>query len=403
MKNTLKKLLILSGLVICATSSFASPVNATNNIDDLTHQKVGAIFLNEDNFRIQYKNNSNGNFYYSNDQGVKDATVEHYQGNGFLKPNEHKNFSTTLETSLTSKGAKRQVYLYIPIISGSNAGKYKKVSFMVWTPHSGNPSWKLGTSNPDNPMDEDAYDSYSFHYDDEAGSNTGLFAQTKSWGVVQLNLEQSGLKVITYRYSNVDERFISNEQIIDTNRVQGTIVGSNDLPIVGNKPVGSYTESCKDPLNKNIKTWENGVLKQTCRTSSGGEVHAVLNYGEKCVSGTAVSNAEGNLTCDRPRDGQIMAASVKADAPKGTYDFGQWKADEYPVVYSPQEIHPFVTYNGKGYVACNGDTSAKDVPGKSDAWKEVNGTLGNTCGYTVHSYKKQSTTPSVAKSAVSFW
>lgn len=53
MKNTLKKLLILSGLVICATSSFASPVNATNNIDDPTHQKVGAIFLNDDGFGIE--------------------------------------------------------------------------------------------------------------------------------------------------------------------------------------------------------------------------------------------------------------------------------------------------------------------------------------------------------------
>jgi len=96
-------------------------------------------------------------------------------------------------------------------------------------------------------------------------------------------------------------------------------------------------------------------------------------------------------------------APVSIPAPQGTYNFGQWKAGEYPVVYSPKEIHPFVTYNGKGYVACNSDTTAKDVPGKSDAWKEVNGTLGNTCGITVHSYKKQSTIPSVAKSNVSFW
>jgi len=103
------------------------------------------------------------------------------------------------------------------------------------------------------------------------------------------------------------------------------------------------------------------------------------------------------------RSANPVAAAAPVQAPQGTYNFGQWKAGEYPVVYSPKEVHPFVTYNGKGYVACNSDTTAKDVPGKSAAWKEVNGSLGNTCGYTVHSAKKQSTTPSIAKSGASFW
>lgn len=403
MKNTLKKLLILSGLIVCATSSFASPVNVVNNLNDPTHQKDGGIFLNADDFRIQYKNDSNTNFYYSNDQGAKDATTEHYQGNGSVSPHGHANFSTTLETSLTSKGAKRQVYLYIPIQSGVNNGRYKRVSFMVWTPHSGNPSWKLGTSNPGDPMDEDAYDFYNFHYEEDAGGNTGFFSGTKSWGVVQINLEQTGnnayLKMITYRYSKIDDRWISNTQIIDTDRVQGKIVSLDEIQ---NRPSGSYTTSCED--YPDTDAWYNGSLLQRCRASNGSPHTTWLDYKKECAPGSTVSNDNGNLVCDQKRDGQLMATTVAiAKAPKGTYDFGQWKASEYPVVYSPKEIHPFVTYNGKGYVACNSDTTAKDVPGKSDAWKEVNGSLGNTCGVTIHSYKKQSTTPSVAKSAVSFW
>lgn len=362
MKNTLKKLLILSGLVICATSSFASPVNATNNIDDPTHQKVGAIFLNDDGFGIEYKNNTSQNFYYDNDQGHKDAVIDNanyfYEGHGYVLPHGANYFSTLLSTSLTSKGAKRQVFLYLPITSGADKGKYKKISFMIWTPHSGNPSWKLGTCNMSDPMEEDDYCNYYYPFADYIASSRGMMSQKLSWGVVRVEMNQDNggdpyfvvsvlndSSEVEYHARNPSEihnetqwRMV-NSQTINTNWVRGDIVNRDQLPGFPNQAFG---------------------------------------------------NAPSNS----------IAASIPA--PKGTYDFGQWKADEYPVVYSPKEIHPFVTYNGKGYVACNGDTTAKDVPGKSDAWKEVNGSLGNTCD-TVHSYKKQSTTPSIAKSAVSFW
>lgn len=413
MKNTLKKLLVLSGLVICATSSFASPVNVTNNINNPTHQQDGAMFSNDDEFAIQYRNNSNSTFYYDNDRGgVKDGRIDedrwHYIGHGALKLHDKANFTVQLHTALTTKGAKRMVYLYIPITSGQNSGKYKQVAFMVWTPHSGNPSWKLGTSNPDNPMDEDAYDYYNFHYEIYSGENDGPFVGTKSWGLVDIQLEQGGgspyLKIDTYYsfdpFSSMGSSKIANSQIIDTDRVQGKIVTLDDIQ---NKPQGSYRNSCRDAAG--VRGWEHQskTLKQECQNSEGKyNFISTLDYSS-CAKDSTVSNNNGNLTCDQKRDSQMMTTSVKVDAPKGSYDFGQWKAGEYPVIYSPKEIHPFVTYNGKGYVACNGDTTAKDVPGKSDAWKEINGSLGNTCGYTVHSYKKQSTTPSVTKSAVSFW
>ena len=411
MKNTLKELLVLSGLVICATSSFANPVTtAANNINDQTHQKVGAMFSNDDDFAIQYKNNSNSTFYYDNDRGgVKDGRIDedrwHYIGHGALRPYDKANFTVDLHTALTTKGAKRMVYLYIPITSGQNSGKYKQVAFMVWTPHSGNPSWKLGTSNSDNPMDEDAYDFYNFHYEEYSGENDGPIVGFRSWGLIDIQLEQGSgspyLKIDTYHSFDAKEGDrIVNSQIIDTNRVQGKIMTLDDIQ---NKPQGSYRDTCQD--GEGLRGWlyKTKTLRQVCKDSTGKYGHiSALDYSS-CARDSTVSNDNGHLVCDQKRDGQLMTAAVKIPAPKGSYDFGQWKAGEYPVIYSPKEIHPFVTYNGKGYVACSGDTTAKDVPGKSDAWKEVNGSLGNTCGVIAHSYKKQSPTPSVAKSALSFW
>lgn len=346
MKNKLKKLLIIGSLALCAAQSFG----ATQKLID------GGSMSNYDDFEVEYKNNTHQPFYFDNDQGNDGVLFNgpdkfFYAGHGYIPPNGAHEFLTALHTTWFSKGAKKQVFLYIPLTSGPNKGKYKKVSFMLWSPHSGNPSWKLGTCNMGNPMEEDDYCNYYYTYEnylEDQTSSIGIGGYR--WGLVQVELDQDQGGEPYLKINAIDDssekfdgdkskRRIINSQSISTGWVRGDIVTKDQLP--------------------------------------EAQMHAI-------------ATGENNKVLDIP-------------APKGTYDFGQWKAGEYPVVYSPKEIHPFVTYNGKGYVACNGDTTAKDVPGKSDVWKEVNGSLGNTCGYTVHSYKKQSTTPSVAKSAVSFW
>lgn len=345
MKNKLKKLLIIAGLSACVSQSFA------------------AVFVNNDGFGIEYKNNTNLNFYYDNDQGHKDALIDEgeyfYEGHGYVPPHGANYFSTLLTTTLTSKGAKRQVFLYLPITSGTDKGRYKKISFMLWTPHSGNPSWKLGTCNMSEPMEEDDYCNYYYPFDHFVTEMGGVSAKDRGWGLVRIEMNQD----------NDGQPYFVVNTINDSSNVE------------------NYQRSQRSKFNK--ERWSR-VNSQTINTNwIRGDI---VNQDQLPRNPSQVS---GNTSFD-----QLV---VSISAPKGTYDFGQWKAGEYPVVYSPKEIHPFVTYNDKGYVACNSDITAKDVPGKSEAWKEVNGSLANTCGYTVHSYKKQSATPSIAKSGLTFW
>ncbi len=337
MKAILKKLIIIAGLALCATSSYA-----------------------EIQFQVIYKNNStNHNFYFNNDLGSNAAITmkddceydKHtnqpykcfYAGHGYVHSGGLDYFNTSLTSSIFSAGAKKVALLYIP--DQNNSDLYKKVAFMLWAPVVGSEEWKLGSMYMNDIMSENGY-YHGYNYSFPSVSINQYAAYT-----IEITLENNNQLTIKtydeYNYPNLhdpdDHTKIGNPmnvQYIDTNYVAGVWVDSTQLP-------------------------------------------------------------EAEMTAVNPN-----AASKQIQAPQGTYNFGEWKkGSEYPVIWSPKESHPFVTYNGKGYVACAADTKANDIPGQSAAWTEINQNdkLATVCGAVNRSTKKQSVVPTTGGASLSFW
>jgi len=67
-----------------------------------------------------------------------------------------------------------------------------------------------------------------------------------------------------------------------------------DCPIPPSAPPGSY----QNPGTCESIQWNPPTLSASCQNESGGLVSTTLNYYGSCVSGSTVSNINGQLTCD---------------------------------------------------------------------------------------------------------
>lgn len=387
MKNSIKKLLIAAGICVASTSAFAKNIFFVN----IVNHTGKAVSVNYEEGRYAWDGS------YGPQQGVHEMTAE---TNHVINPWQS-DLGVTGDNY--TWGHDDEMFFSITEQDPNNPRKAKKVKFKITNSHS-----------------------TSFGIEGTGGGTLGFANSSRSTYKIEIYLDDSktagDFSVQTYDENGCDS--ITSNSCWKPfwagnfeHKNFFTIGEDVDMPSPTPSPSPSPTPAPAPvaPAIKDFGEWNSG---QVYPVQWWPVVYPVVHYqgqqyiacagdapaGQVPAGGWAWQVYTGNPSqCGAKSTLKATAPAVKIPAPKGTYDFGQWKAGEYPVVYSPQEIHPFVTYNGKGYVACNGDTTAKDVPGKSDAWKEVKGSLGNTCGYTVHSYKKQSTTPSVAKSAVSFW
>ncbi len=381
MKNTLKKLLIAAGICVASTSAFAENIFLVQ-VDNTSNHAI----------KINWSHESRS----WDEKFVENAGAIPMSGETIVNPNMRAAASTADSYTWGNPDMK---YFSITVQDPGNPSRGKKYVFGISNEH--NPLMNFSTgflkihdgNHHNNHKIVIKYNGTNFDMEVRNTDNYGYNSCDWDSAVCWQNFAEHDTKSLNEMVSYDD-----NVPAAASQPVPGTwSIGAGNCSMIPQwNPTATYSKS------GTIVTYNNLVYKNDWWTKNEkpGTSDSRGGYVWK-------KQSDCKITGGAPYSASLIpsATSVPATvpAPKGTYDFGQWKAGEYPVVYSPKEIHPFVTYNGKGYVACNGDTAAKDVPGKSDAWKEVNGTLGNTCGYTVHSYKKQSTTPSVAKSAVSFW
>jgi len=428
MKNTLKKLLIAAGICVASTSAFAT----TNTyFVQITNNTGKTIYANYEEMGSTHWDGSNGGI-----DGAKEMTQS---SNAFIADEKSDYTATRDDSSMsttdvkyfsitipTANGKGRKVLFHLSntkaggedysIAIGSNYITNAKVLTLVNSDHeeqerskvqiivSADGSFAVRTGNADlgrgNWLNPTAFDDFCPNGDDRYDQ-----PHRRCYPNV------IGVRNTTY-YGNFSEYYG-----FDVDFPSAPTPGPTPTPARSISKIVSFLGEWDVRKTYTIKTDYSSIDNRQYVYYPAVSIHGEIWYSCESVVGFMPGGFGGNNSwkkgpadvrgCPLPKSlaapAPVLAAAAPVQAPQGTYNFGQWKAGEYPVVYSPKEMHPFVTYNGKGYVACSGDTTAKDVPGKSAAWKEVNGSLGNTCGYTVHSAKKQNTTPSIAKSGVSFW
>lgn len=389
MKNTLKKLLIVAGICVASTSAFAT---------NLFYVQVD----NVSNHPIKINWSHGGDYMWDNSHYNQSSAIQ-MEGVTTLNPNTRVGVQTA--DSYTWGNPDRK-YFSIIVQDPNNPNRGKEFLFSL----SNEPYPRLdygtgllkihdgggrGQHKIVIKFDGTHFDMDSINYPGKGVNETCDWDSIGCWEDFKEHDNRSLDQLIAYDYSvpTAASQLDPGTSVIGAGNCVGMEQWDKDAFYKSGHFVTYKGSRYKSKWEMDQKGIEPGTPDRR-----NGYPWDFLGYC-KITGGPARNSSASMLSADAAK----AAVAVKIPAPKGSYDFGQWKAGEYPVIYSPKEIHPFVTYNGKGYVACNGDTTAKDVPGKSEAWKEVNGSLGNTCGYTVHSYKKQSPTPSVAKSGVAFW
>jgi len=437
MKNTLRKLLITAGICTASTSAFATNY-FTVEVDNLSAHKT--MIVNWD---------QNGSNHWDNDSNM----------HGVVTINSHQTSGKDASDSYTWGGADVKYFsINVPDPKNPNIGK-RVVFFLANTStpfiaYGANYSTQNGQMNLNDGDDFKShkvvikYDGDKFQlqtYNLKLPTNIWKYDSTQDLSIADLNGFQDSLPVpsspgpgastirgcsnlpqwdssngygdhttLVYNNKVFENRWYSNAGVNPTQRdSNGSMVwayqgdcgmgdGKRPIPTPSPTPSPSVGGDCSG-----VAQWDSN---KTYDTPGQKVIYNNVEYTNQwwTKGDSPATNSDGvskvwKTVYKCSNSVALNAIAQIAEVPTGTYNFGQWKAGEYPVVYSPKEVHPFVTYNGKGYVACNGDTTAKDIPGQSDAWKEVNGSLSNTCGVTIHSYKKQSTTPAIVKTGVAFW
>jgi|GEM_PF-2657713 len=437
MKSTLKKLLIAAGICVASTSTFAATYFA-----EIINHSGRPIYANYEEMGSQDWDGSNGGI-----DGAKEMT---YSSNTWIADG-NSDRTATRDFSSTMRNSKDVKYFSITLpVWDANSKKYigRKVIFHITNEEEGSLILRTWKSHSDFAIGSNYVNDAKLLYFTTDGSyrnkveitvdaDNGFTVRTGNSAIKEGWDNPTAYSPICNNnpYDTPNNRCFWHIEDTDGNKYSGNFSDSYgfnvDLPSTPT-PARSMSKIVDYPYDWNVKTTYrvktdynsidnryvvhypavsfHGEMWYSCESVVGfmpggfGGNNSWKKVGRPADEGIGDEDVQG---CPLPKSlaapAPVLAAAAPVQAPQGTYNFGQWKAGEYPVIYSPKEVHPFVTYNGKGYVACSGDTTAKDVPGKSDAWKEVNGTLGNTCGYTVHSAKKQSTTPSIAKSGASFW
>jgi len=104
---------------------------------------------------------------------------------------------------------------------------------------------------------------------------------------------------------------------------RSNLLDLNGFDIDLQKPSGSYAQTCRRQDNEGVE-WDGvaGILREKCQYSTDWMKPAewnntTLNYGEKCNKGSTVSNINGTLVCDSPKNDN--AKSIQSIAKMSTF------------------------------------------------------------------------------------